>query len=219
MLPISHLPMASNGNKLSAKGLITRQYIIETAAGLMLTHGVEATTLETIQNEASVSPSQLYHYFSDKHAIVLAVLDYQTESVLAVQRQGLVQLKTFADLHTWRDIMVHSQQELNCAGGCPIGSLTNQVGRTDHIARQAILQAMSRWEHTLQTGLEAMRKEGILRPETPTRRLAVTLLATVQGGLLLTDIYAATTSLEVALNTVIEHIASYRTEDAPAMLS
>jgi TetR/AcrR family transcriptional regulator, transcriptional repressor for nem operon len=212
-------PTASNGNKLSTKGLTTRQHIIEISAELMLKHGVEATTLEMIQNEAGVSPSQLYHYFSDKHAIVLAVLDYQTESVLAVQRQGLAQLRTFADLYTWRDIMVHSQQGLDCAGGCPIGSLTNQVGRTDHIARQAILRAMNRWESTLQTGLETMRKEGVLQPRTPARQLAVTLLATVQGGLLLTDIHAATTSLEVALNTVIEHIASYRVDDAPAMLS
>lgn len=212
-------PTAASGNILSAKGIATRRHIIETAANLMLTRGVEGTTIETIQHEANVSPSQLYHYFSDKHDLVLAVLEYQTESVLAMQRQGLQELRAFADLYTWRDIMVRTQQQFHCIGGCPIGSLSSQIGRSDHIARQAIVQAMSRWEHTLQAGLDSMREHGILRQETPTRQLAVTLLATVQGGMLLTDIHTATTSFEMALNTVIEHIASYRAGGAEATLS
>jgi TetR/AcrR family transcriptional repressor of nem operon len=198
---------ASNGNQLSGKGLATKQRIVEVAADLMLIHGVEATTLEVIQHEANVSPSQLYHYFGDKHHLVSAVLDYQTETVLAAQRSGLRELTTFADLYKWRDIMINTQKQIHCIGGCPIGSLSNQITRSDHILRSAVIQAMSRWEGVLQTGLDTMRDNGILLPTAPTKQLAVSLLAAVQGGLLLTDLRADTEPLELAINTAIDYIA------------
>jgi TetR/AcrR family transcriptional repressor of nem operon len=73
----------------------------------------------------TLSTSQMYHYFADKNDLVAAVIDFQTDNVLSVQRLGLDRIDSIKDLYRWRDIMVDAVRSLGCAGGCPIGSMTN----------------------------------------------------------------------------------------------
>jgi hypothetical protein len=54
-----------------------------------------------------------------------------------------------------------------------------------------------------------MRTNGELRPEADVERLAVVLLAALQGGLLLTQVSRQTTSLRIALDAAIAQIEAY----------
>ena len=58
----------SDERTFTAKGLATRERIVEVAAALMYSGGVAGTSWEDVQNGAGVSASQLYHYFGDKQA-------------------------------------------------------------------------------------------------------------------------------------------------------
>ena len=59
-----------------------------------------------------------------------------------------------------------------------------------------------------------MKERGDLPARSKPDDLAVALLAAVQGGILLSQIYGRTDPMEVALDTVIEHIASLTTSSA-----
>jgi TetR/AcrR family transcriptional regulator, transcriptional repressor for nem operon len=96
---------------------------VSAAAELMFECGVDGTTMEDMRAAAGVSSSQIYHYFTDKEALVKAVIEYQNETIVGGQEPMLARLDTLAGLHAWRDFMVAHQRELNCRGGCPIGSL------------------------------------------------------------------------------------------------
>jgi hypothetical protein len=52
-----------------------------------------------------------------------------------------------------------------------------------------------------------MHDRGELPPDADPDRLALALLAAAQGGLVLTQVARRTEPLQVALDTVIEHIA------------
>ena len=56
----------SDQRTFTAKGLATRERIVEVAAALMYSGGVAGTSWEDVQNGAGVSASQLNHYFGDK---------------------------------------------------------------------------------------------------------------------------------------------------------
>jgi AcrR family transcriptional regulator len=194
--------------ELTAKGRATRERIVAAAAGLMLADGVAATSTEDVQRAAGASPSQLYHYFGDRKSLIRAVIADLTDSVLSFQAPLLLQLDSIEALEAWRDELVCRQLDRHSAGGCPIGSLVGQLAEVDPDARADLAAGLSRWETAIRDGLERMRTRGELRPDADTARLALFLLAAVQGGLLLTQARRDATALRTALDVAIDHIRS-----------
>jgi len=192
--------------KLTPKGRATRDRIVAAAAELMLQRGVARTTIEDIQEAAAVSTSQMYHYFADKGDLVAAVIDFQTDQVLAVQHLGLDRLECLEDLRRWRDIMVDMVRGLGCVGGCPIGSLANELAETDPLARAQVARSFVQWENMIRDGLNVIAARGELPDGTDVDILALAMLAAIQGGLLLSEVRRDTAPLEAAVDTMIEHL-------------
>jgi AcrR family transcriptional regulator len=172
----------------------------------MLERGVARTTIEDIQDAAHVSASQLYHYFADKDALVLAVIAHQTDAVISVQHQGLAGRAGFTALEEWRNLLVSVVQQLNYVGGCPIGSLAADLAETNPDARRVLANSFAQWEGLLRETLASMRERGELRQDADTDQLALALLATVQGGLLLSQTRRDTLALEAAIDTSIAYL-------------
>ncbi|HZC12053.1 MAG TPA: TetR/AcrR family transcriptional regulator [Mycobacterium sp.] len=192
--------------KLTPKGRATRERIVVAAAELMSRHGVGGTTIEDIQEAAAVSTSQMYHYFADKGDLVAAVIDFTTEQVLAVQRQGLDRLECLDDLHRWRDIMVNMVRSLGCAGGCPIGSLANELAEIDPLARAQLMRSFAQWEKMIHDGLVVIAARGELPEGTDIQQVALAMLTAIQGGLLLSQVRRDTAPLEAGVNTMIDYL-------------
>jgi TetR/AcrR family transcriptional regulator, transcriptional repressor for nem operon len=203
--------LASMTANLTPKGTRTRQRIVDTAAELMFVRGVIGTTLEEVKAAAAVSSSQLYHYFEDKPALVRAVIEQQTDAVVGTQEPLLAGIDSIDGLRAWRDSVVDLERQLECRGGCPIGSLGSQLAEVDPSSRQQVSASFVRWESALQRALRSMHERGALAPEADPDALSLALLAAVQGGLLLAQIHRSTRPLEAALDTVLDHIATRTT--------
>ncbi|MGA3252713.1 MAG: TetR/AcrR family transcriptional regulator [Mycobacterium sp.] len=197
--------------KLTTKGRATRERIVAAASELMLQRGVARTTIEDIQEAAAISTSQMYHYFADKNDLVAAVIDFQTDHVLGVQHLGLDRIDSIKDLYRWRDIMVDLVRNLGCVGGCPIGSMANELSETDPIARARLARSFAQWENMIHDGLVTIAARGELRKGTDINRIALALLAGIQGGLLLSQVRRDTAPLEAAVDTMIEHLSGLGT--------
>ena len=201
----------AGAHRLTAKGQATRARIVSAAAAEMFARGVARTSLDDVKAAAGVSSSQLYHYFADKHALVLAVIEHQTDEVLAAQEPFLARLDSLDALRAWRDLLVDLQRRLQCRGGCPIGTLGSELAETDPDARARVGSGFARWEAGIRDGLRAMHARGELRADVDPDDLALATLAALQGGLVLTQIRRETTPLEVALDAMLAHIASLTT--------
>ncbi len=196
---------APSPRRLTRKGQETRRRILDAAAGLIFEQGVAHTTIEDVRAAADISSSQLYHYFDDKPALVRAVIDHQADTI--VDGQEAFDLSSLDGLRAWRDWVIEHQRELNCTGGCPIGSLGSELAATDPEARAQVARAFKRWEAAIQSGLREMHHRGRLTPDTDPDTLALALLAALQGGLLLTQIQRDTKPLEAALDSILDLIA------------
>jgi AcrR family transcriptional regulator len=196
----------------TTKGLATRRRIIEAASRLILEHGIESATLGAIQDEAHVSASQLYHYFTDKSSLLLAVIDHQSELVLGAHRGALSRLDSFEALETWRDMVVDMLETQHCVGGCPLGSLAGSLAESDPIARGALERSFAEWERLLRDGLATMQERGELRTDVDVDDLAVSVLAGVQGGLLLSQTRRDSRSVRIALDASIAYLRTLRAE-------
>jgi TetR/AcrR family transcriptional repressor of nem operon len=197
-------PAASGGRpagRLTAKGERTRARIVAAAAQLVHEGGVADTTIEDVKAAADVSSSQLYHYFADKDELVEAVIGHQADAIVGnTERAGL---GTPDGLRAWRDLVVAQAARGSGRGGCPLGSLGGQLAETDAQARSQIAEGFGRWSDGLRSGLRELDAAGRLRPGLDPDALAVTLLASLQGGLLLAQVQRDTRPLATALDTFL----------------
>jgi AcrR family transcriptional regulator len=197
--------------QLTTKGLRTRERIVDAAAELLFTQGLAATTLDEVKSAASVSSSQLYHYFDSKGDLLQAIVVRHTEAIVAAQEPALRGMERLDALREWAVLVVDIFRSFDCRGGCPIGSLGSEVAEHDEAARQAISASLGRWEDALREGLTRLTESGELASTADPDALAALLIVTLQGGLLLGKIHRSSRRLEVALEHAIDHVASFST--------
>ena len=187
--------------KLTPKGARTRARIVEGAAALIHERGVAGTTLEDVKVAADVSGSQMYHYFPDKDDLLQAVIDYQADAI--VNRQGHA-FSGSNGIEAWRTMVMTAAQRTQAKGGCQLGSLVGQLAESDPEARALIAAGFDQWAAALGDGLRTMHADGELRSDVDPDDLAITLLAALQGGLLLAQAHRSTRPLETAINTLLD---------------
>ena len=73
-------PEVRDEQRLTAKGRATRDRIVQAAAELIVHEGLAASNMERVRKAASVSGSQLAHYFTDKSALIRAVVRQSTRT-------------------------------------------------------------------------------------------------------------------------------------------
>jgi AcrR family transcriptional regulator len=187
--------------RLTPKGERTRTRIVDAAARLIYERGVAGTTLEDIRAAAEVSGSQLSHYFAGKDELVQAVIDHQAGAIVGSTEQA--GLATVEGMRAWRDMVVAAARSTDARGGCPLGSLGSQLAENDPQARDLIAGGFERWSAVIADGLRALPAAGHLPAGISSDDLAITLLATLQGGLLLAQVQRDTHPLETAVDTIL----------------
>ena len=201
--------------RLTKRGAATRRRIIEGAANLILQNGVAGTSLDEVMAETGVSKSQLYHYFSDKDAIVAEVIRLQVEAVLAAQSTELDAIDSMHALRLWRDAIVRISSVEGTESGCPIGSLASELANRSEAARGMLAGGFETWGRRIEAGLEKMRERGELAETANTAELAVALLGAVQGALLLAKTTRTVRPVELMLDMALAHVGQHLT---PALI-
>jgi TetR/AcrR family transcriptional regulator, transcriptional repressor for nem operon len=95
--------------------------------------------------------------------------------------------------------------------GCPIGTLAAEVAGRNEDARRQAAAGFDAWEKLLAGALERMRGHGELRPEAEPAVLATGLLASIEGGMVLSQARQDMTSLRVAAEAGLSQVRVWRT--------
>jgi AcrR family transcriptional regulator len=186
--------------KLTLKGERTRARIVQEAAALIHERGVAGTTLEDVKVAAEVSGSQMYHYFPDKNDLVQAVIEYQADAIVNRQRRAFGSPN---GVEAWRNMVITAAKRTKAKGGCQLGSLVGQLAESDPEARARIAAGFDQWAAAIGDGLRSLHADGKLPSDIDPDDLAITLLATLQGGLLLSQALRSTRPFETAVNTLL----------------
>lgn len=186
--------------RLTPKGARTRARIVEEAAALIHERGVAGTTLEDVKAAAEVSGSQMYHYFPDKNELVQAVIDYQADAIVNRNRDALGRED---GVEAWRKMVMAAAKRTKAKGGCALGSLVGQLAESDPEARALIAAGFDQWAVAIADGLRSLHADGKLPSDINPDDLATTLLATLEGGLLLSQVHQSARPIETAVNTLL----------------
>jgi AcrR family transcriptional regulator len=176
--------------RLTAKGLATRERILKVAAELVLREGLSTLSMDALRRAASVSGSQLAHYFADKQALIRAVITRQIGVVLDFHRQPrLGALDTFDDFERWVDLNMRYLRRIGYSGTPTYHALAGQLGKSNSVTRQTLASGYRQWIDLLENAIQQMKDRGIVVGDADPRRLALVIVTAHQGGATLAFTY------------------------------
>jgi TetR/AcrR family transcriptional repressor of nem operon len=195
---------------LTRKGRATRARIVDVAADLMFQRGVADTSIDEVRKTASVSGSQISHYFHNKRDLTRNVIAARRDHVQTFHTQPrLGDLDSIEALQAWADITMADVDTVYRLGGCVYGSLAAELIGDDAEIHKDLAAGYDRWIDVFRTGLTEMRQRGDLRPDADPRHLAVSLVATHQGGSMVTFITGDPEPLRAAINGAVDYVRSF----------
>jgi AcrR family transcriptional regulator len=196
------------GEPRTGRGRASRERIVERAAELFAEQGVAATSLDEVLAAAGAGKSQLYHYFRGRHELVAAAVGLRCAQVLTELTQALGAVASLADLEQALAGFADGYEQMGLPG-CPIGSLAAEVAERNEDARLQTAAAFDAWERLFADALERMRDRGELRADASPAALATALLASIEGGMVLSQTRKDPASLRIAVEVGLAQVRSY----------
>ena len=167
--------------KLTTKGLATRQRIVEGASLECRERGAPLTTLDHIMDRTQTSKSQLFHYFPEgKEQLFLEVARYEAEQVIEDQQPYLGNLTSWEAWQHWRESVVERYRRQGAL--CPMAGLIAEAGRATPGAQAISRELFMRWRASIVAGIRAMQERGEISPSVNADRAGAAMLAGIQGG-------------------------------------
>ena len=190
-------------NKLS-KAERTRQYIIETTAGIFNTKGYAGTSMSDITEATGLTKGSIYGNFGNKEDVALAAFDHNYAKVSAVIQQRIRAAKTFHD-----KLMVYAQvydqytrSNLFPQGGCPILNTAVEADDTNSLLKDRAAQAIMKWRRSVQNLMQGGVDAGEFKDGLDISRLALSIIAMLEGGIMISKVTNSQACLDKIMNTV-----------------
>jgi AcrR family transcriptional regulator len=196
------------GEPRTGRGRASRERIVERAAELFAERGVAATSLDEVLAAAGAGKGQLYHYFRGRDELVAAAVGLRCAQVLAGLTQALGSVASLAGLEQALAGFVAGFEQMGLPG-CPIGSLAAEVAGRNEGARLQAAAAFDAWERLFAAALDRMREWGELRADAAPAVLAAALLASIEGGMVLSQTRKDPASLHLAVEAGLGQVRTY----------
>lgn len=184
----------------------TRDKLIEAARDLFHLQGYAQTSVSQILKRAEVNAGSLYYYFPTKEDLLTAVLEWYRDHI----EDDLIQLHTahiqdplekiFGLLDGYRQMLLCTEFEL----GCPIGALALELSNTHPAARSLLLVNFEQWVDCVEKWL--IEASDRLPTDTDLRTLALMILSTMEGGMMLAKTYRSTANFDRSVASLRSYI-------------
>ena len=196
------------GEPITRRGRASRERIVERAAELFAARGIAATSLDEVLAAAAAGKGQFYHYFRGRDDLVEAAVAHRCAQVLAGLTQALASVSTLAELERALAGFAAGFEQMGLPG-CPIGTLAAEVAGRNEAARVQAAAGFDAWERLFADALGRMRERGELRPDAAPQVLATALLASIEGGMVLSQARRDMASLRVALEAGLAQVRAW----------
>ncbi|AMP99613.1 TetR family transcriptional regulator [Pedobacter cryoconitis] len=190
-------------NKSYTKAERTRNFIIESTAVIFNKKGYAGTSLSDLTKATGLTKGSIYGNFENKEEVAVAVFDYNYSRVANLTSQEVNRATTCYDkLMAYVRVYQKIIKETMNRGGCPVLNTATEADDTNELLRKRAADVVLNWEGNL----TAIIKKGILKKEFKTnidpRKTALSIIALIEGGIMISNITGDVTSMDLILNTV-----------------
>jgi TetR/AcrR family transcriptional regulator, transcriptional repressor for nem operon len=190
-----------------SKGTETRERIIARAAEVFNVDGYAGTAISDIMRATGLEKGGIYRHFSSKDALALAAFDYAAEQVRQRFAASLAGSPTaVATLLGFVAVFRGYADNPPVVGGCPILNTAIDSDDTNPALARRAATVIDEWRSLIRTTVAQGIAHGEIRPEIDGDALALLMIATLEGAVMLARLLRDAAPLEQAANRLREHI-------------
>ena len=182
--------------------------ILETGAEIIHLKGFNHTGIQEILNAASVPKGSFYHYFKNKEDFGLQVIDYFNE-YFSLSCKDILEDAAQPPLEKIRQILqrfIEFFRSKDCAYGCPIGNLSQEMGDLSPPFQTKLKEAMDSMVDMYAGIIREGQKSGEISSQLDAGKAAEFLVSSWEGALLHMKIEKSLESLENHQRFIFEYI-------------
>ena len=192
---------------MATKGERTRQRVIESAAPVFNQRGYWGSSLRDLMDATGLEKGGIYNHFRSKDELAAAAFEHNVERIGSLIRGALAGRRHAGDrLRALLDVY-RGFAAAPMPGGCPILNAAVETDDTHPDLRALVRSAMDRLrvetvERIVVRGVE--RRELSLPPGVTASAVATVFVSTIEGALMLGQLYGGDTSYMAAATAHLE---------------
>ncbi len=182
--------------------------ILETGAEIIHLKGFNHTGIQEILKAARVPKGSFYHYFRNKEDFGLQVIDYFTD-YFSLSCKDILEDAGRTPLEKIRQILqrfIEFFRSKDCAYGCPIGNLSQEMGDLSPPFQAKLKEAMDFMVDMYTDIIREGQESGIISPKLDAKKAAEFLVSSWEGALLHMKIEKDPAPLENHQRFIFEYI-------------
>lgn len=160
-----------------------RTRLINATFDEIYTHGYHTTSLANILKSANTKKGSMYHYFSSKKELVLAMIEEKLE--LRIETRWKELSNTDINIIDFLIDTLNNNQTIDLQRGCPLGNLLQESLGDDEDFADILIKILNKWKNIFVTILRKALQNGELKDSIEIEKCALFLIASIEGALLI----------------------------------
>jgi len=199
--------LQSENSDIMSKAEQTRQFIIEKTAPIFNKKGYFATSLSDITTATGLTKGSIYGNFKDKDDLALHVYSYQSKKIADGVDQHITQQRTaLKKLFAVFDFYKENFKNIAASGGCPLMNTAIEADDSLPFLLPKVRRSFTLWKQRLISILEEGVNNGEFKEHISTEHFALTFMAMIEGGILLSKISGRGKDLAIVLDNMKEMV-------------
>ena len=190
------------------KGEATKQRIIAAAAPIFNQRGFEGASMQELMAATGLEKGGIYRHFANKQELAAEAFRFTLAQNVKVRTDHLEQIPSAIEaLRTVIKLFVETPSVV--PGGCPLMNTAIDADDGNEVLRDLARKGIQDWRTRLSTIVETGITKGEIRKKTDPRRVANTIIATLEGALMISrleDSKSALRDAQATLDVVLEDI-------------
>ncbi len=178
------------------KGEETKEKILDVSRELFHRRGYNNTSISDIVDNSGIKKGSLYFHYKSKDSLIIEVLNGSLESYEEKIRSGVKHSAASDQIDDMIDAITGYHVNGDISRGCLFGNMALEVGRDGSDVSKFIEGVFKRWEKRFVTLLTQAENDGEYKLKEPAVVLARMILASIEGGVLLSKISGNTRPLK-----------------------
>jgi TetR/AcrR family transcriptional regulator, transcriptional repressor for nem operon len=190
-----------------SKAQVTRNFIIQQAAEVFNQQGYQGASISDIMEATHLKKGGIYNHFQSKDELALAAFDYAVGQVrqrysvaLRGKRHALDRLQAIVET------FCATAESPPIKGGCPLLNTAIESDDTHPALRDRAQQAMTHWQMMICKVIRGGIQRQELRADTDSETVSTILTASLEGALMMSQLYGDRIHLERTKSHLLSYI-------------